>query len=552
MISENFIKIYENSFRENWDLPALTDYIAGKTLTYGELSRDIARLHVLFKQCQIHKGDKIAVIGKNTPSWITVFMATITYGAIIVPVLQEFNPNDVQHIINHSEAVLLFSSDSIWESLEMDNMKSLRAAISLNDMRLLAERDGENMHSFLRGLSRRFRTVYPHGFNKNTIKYADLDNNKVLVLNYTSGTTGFSKGVMLTGNNLAGNVVFGIESRLHYSGSKCLSFLPLAHAYGCAFDMLVPLAVGTHVTLLGKIPSPKILIKAMSEVKPNLVICVPLILEKIYRKQILPMITKGVMRWALAIPFLDSQIYTQIRKKLIDAFGGRFTQVIVGGAPLNAEVEEFLHKIKFPFTVGYGMTECAPLISYTFWSDFIPRSSGRILPRIMECKVTSSDPQNIPGEICVRGENVMKGYYKNEKATEEVIDSEGWLHTGDMGIIDQDGYLFIKGRCKNMILSSNGQNIYPEEIEDKLNNMPYISESIVIEKEGKLVALIYPDFDLVNEEKITDEKLDELMTANLKEINQQLPAYSQLNTYKLYNEEFEKTPKRSIKRFLYQ
>lgn len=551
MISENFIKIYENSFRENWDLPALTDYIAGKTMTYGDLSRDIARLHVLFKQCQIHKGDKIAVIGKNTPSWITIFMSAVTYGAIIVPVLQEFNPNDVQHIINHSEAVLLFSSDSIWESLEMDNMKTLRAAISLNDMRLLAEKDGENIGTFMRGLSRRFRKVYPHGYNKNLIKYPDFDNDKVLVLNYTSGTTGFSKGVMLTGNNLAGNVVFGIESKLHYSGSKCLSFLPLAHAYGCAFDMLVPLAVGTHVTLLGKIPSPKILLKAMSEVKPNLVICVPLILEKIYRKQILPMITKGVMRWALAIPFLDSQIYIQIRKKLIDAFGGRFTQVIVGGAPLNAEVEEFLHKIKFPFTVGYGMTECAPLISYTFWSEFIPRSSGRVLPKIMECKVASVDPQNIPGEICVRGENVMKGYYKNEKATEDVIDSEGWLHTGDMGTVTEDGTIFIRGRYKTMILSSNGQNIYPEEIESKLNNMPFVMESLVVERPGGLVAIVYPDYEAMDSVGLSNDQLPETMEQIRGELNKIVAPYEHISKIQLIANEFEKTPKRSIKRYLY-
>lgn len=551
MMQENIIKIYEKSFRENWELPALTDYSEGKTLTYADLSRDIARLHILFKQCQIHRGDKIALIGKNTSTWVTVFMASITYGAIIVPILQEFNPHDVQHIINHSEAVMLFTSDNIWDSLDMENMKKIRAAISLNGLRLLSEREGENIRAFMRGLTRRFKAVYPRGFDTNCVKYTELENNKVFVLNYTSGTTGFSKGVMITGNNLAGNIVFGIKSKLHFQSSQCLSFLPLAHAYGCAFDMLVPLAVGTHITLLGKIPSPKILIKAMSEVKPNLVICVPLILEKIYRKQILPMITKGVMRWALAIPYLDVKIYAQIRKKLIDAFGGRFEQVIVGGAPLNAEVEDFLYKIKFPFTVGYGMTECAPLVSYTHWQEFVPHSSGRILPDIMECKVISEDPQNMPGEIFVRGENVMKGYFKNEEASDRILDEEGWLHTGDMGTVSEDGTISIRGRYKTMILSSSGQNIYPEEIEAKLNNMPFVMESLVVERSGKLIALVYPDYESMDIIGLSNEQLPETMEQIRKDLNKIVAPYENISKMQLIATEFEKTPKRSIKRYLY-
>ena len=338
------------------------------------------------------------------------------------------------------------------------------------------------------------------------------------MINYTSGTTGFSKGVMLTGNNLGGNVCFGISSKLHFSGSKCLSFLPLAHAYGCAFDLLVPLAVGTHITLLGKIPSPKILLKALEEVKPNLIICVPLILEKIYRKQILPMLNKRPLKWALNVPLLDSRIYGQVRKKLVDAFGGRFEQVIVGGAPLNAEVEAFLHRIKFPFTVGYGMTECGPLISYTHHSEFIPRSSGRILEGYMQVKIDSSDPELIPGEICVRGENVMAGYYKNQEATEKMIDKDGWLHTGDMGTVNNDDTIFIKGRYKTMILGASGQNIYPEEIESKLNNMPFIMESLVIEKDGRLVALVYPDYEAVDDYGIANEDLPVVMNKSLKYI----------------------------------
>ena len=456
MIPENFIKLYESSFRENWDLPALTDYNEQRTLTYEDMAREIAKLHILFRHCQIRRGDKIALVGKNTSNWCIAFMATVSYGAILVPILQEFNPHDIHHIINHSDSVLLFVGDHIWENIEMEKLPEVRAAISLQDFSCLVQRDGEEIAKCLREMKRKFKATYPNGFNREDIKYADLDNDKVILINYTSGTTGFSKGVMLTGNNLAGNVMFGVRSHLHYKGSKCISFLPLAHAYGCAFDLLVPLAVGTHITLLGKIPSPKILLKALEEIRPNLIICVPLILEKIYKKQIQPLLNKTPMRWALNIPILDSRIYGQVRKKLIDAFGGRFEEVIVGGAPINREVETFLHKIKFPFTVGYGMTECAPLISYTPHREFRPGSSGRTLFGYVETKIDSLDPENIPGEICVRGEHVMKGYYKNEEATKAVLDEDGWLHTGDMGTISADGTIFIKGRSKTMILTSNG------------------------------------------------------------------------------------------------
>ena len=434
----------------------------------------------------------------------------------------------------------------------MEKLPEVRAAISLQDFSCLVQRDGEEIAKCLREMKRKFKATYPNGFNREDIKYADLDNDKVILINYTSGTTGFSKGVMLTGNNLAGNVMFGVRSHLHYKGSKCISFLPLAHAYGCAFDLLVPLAVGTHITLLGKIPSPKILLKALEEIRPNLIICVPLILEKIYKKQIQPLLNKTPMRWALNIPILDSRIYGQVRKKLIDAFGGRFEEVIVGGAPINREVETFLHKIKFPFTVGYGMTECAPLISYTPHREFRPGSSGRTLFGYVETKIDSLDPENIPGEICVRGEHVMKGYYKNEEATKAVLDEDGWLHTGDMGTISADGTIFIKGRSKTMILTSNGQNIYPEEIESKLNNMPYVSESLVILQQDKLVALVYPDNDDAFAHGLKHADIERAMEENRIELNKQLPAYSQITRCKLYPEEFEKTAKKSIKRFLYQ
>lgn len=551
MIEENFIKIYEKSFKENWDLPALTDYNTRETFTYGEVAEQIARLHLLFKYCQIRRGDKIALVGRNTPRWCIAFMATVSYGAIIVPILQDFNANDVQHIVNHSDSVLLFAGDLIWENLEVDKLSQLRATISLVDYTCLDQRDGECITQCLGDMDKLFKKAYPKGFTRDDVRFAELTNDKVILINYTSGTTGFSKGVMLTGNNLRGNVCFGISSKLHFSGSKCLSFLPLAHAYGCAFDLLVPLAVGTHITLLGKIPSPKILLKALEEVKPNLIICVPLILEKIYRKQILPMLNKRPLKWALNVPLLDSRIYGQVRKKLVDAFGGRFEQVIVGGAPLNAEVEAFLHRIKFPFTVGYGMTECGPLISYTHHSEFIPRSSGRILEGYMQVKIDSSDPELIPGEICVRGENVMAGYYKNQEATEKVIDKDGWLHTGDMGTVNNDDTIFIKGRYKTMILGASGQNIYPEEIESKLNNMPFIMESLVIEKDGRLVALVYPDYEAVDDYGIANEDLPVAMEEIRKNLNKEVAPYEQIAKIHLYPTEFEKTPKRSIKRYLY-
>ena len=550
---EKLLEIYAQSFKDNWELPALTNYITKDTITYGEFAKTIARYHILFKECGIKQGDKIALLGKNTPSWIQIFFATITYGAVIVPVLNEFNPQDAQHIVNHSDSVLLFVNKSIWESIEFDNLPKIKAAFSLDNNDLLAESeesDGSVINA-MRNLSSLFNAQYPNGFRREDIAYPDVDSNALAVINYTSGTTGFSKGVMLSYNNLCGNVIYGLNANLHFRGSRCVSFLPLAHAYGCAFDMLVPLAIGTHVTLLGKLPSPKILVKAMSEIRPNLVICVPLILEKIYRKQIVPMITKQTIRWALAIPFIDTAIYSQIRKKLIEAFGGNFEEVIVGGAPLNKEVEDFLHKIKFPFTVGYGMTECGPLISHTPWREFIPTSSGRTLPGIMESKILSEDPENIPGEICVRGENRMQGYYKNQEATDLVLDDEGWLHTGDMGTRSADGTIFIKGRSKTMILSSNGQNIYPEEIESKLNNMPYVSESLVVERNSRLVALVYPDYEAMDANGIGAYQLRDIMEQVRKDLNKLVAPYEKIDKIQLIANEFEKTPKRSIKRYLY-
>lgn len=546
----NFIKIYEKSFIENWNLPALTDYVTGKTIPYSDLATSIAKLHLFYEGIGLKQGDKVAICGKDSVNWVLIYMATVTYGAVIVPILAEFNPVDITHIVNHSEARLFFVSETVWEPMEPDKLLNVRGVLKIDNITVLHERNGEEMISHLRGLTRRFRRAYPKGYSSEDIKYVHRDNSEVAEINYTSGTTGFSKGVMLTGGNLAGNVCFGMETMLHFRSSRALAFLPLAHAYGCAFDMLTPLAVGSHVTLLGKTPSPRVLLKALAEVKPNLVICVPLILEKIYKNQILPMISKGTMRWTLAVPLLDQYIYSKIRRKLIDAFGGEFEEVIVGGAPLNHEVEEFLYKIKFPFTVGYGMTECGPLISYTPWRKFKVGSSGRTLPD-MEAMIMSDDPENIPGEICVRGANVMKGYYKNPEATAAVMTPEGWLKTGDMGTKNPDGTLYLRGRSKTMILSASGQNIYPEEIEAKLNNMPFVAESLVVERDGKLAALVYPDYEALDRFDVSINDMDDTMENIRKELNNLVAPYERIAKIILMPNEFEKTPKRSIKRFLY-
>ena len=551
---DHILKIYQNSFRNNWDLPALTDYGSQEVMTYADFARRIARLHLFYRQIGLKPGDHVALLGKNSASWVVMFIGTITYGATIVPILADFNPHDAQHIVNHSDARVLFVNSSIWETLDFEEMPELKAAVSLETRQVLAEREteGHQMPSrIIRNLTRKFKATYPKGFRREDVVYPEIDAENTAILNYTSDTTGFSKGVMLTYDNIAGNVNYGIVSRLHYEGSRALSFLPLAHAYGCAFDMLVPLAVGTFITIFGKAPTPKLLLKAFSEVKPNLVICVPLILEKIYRKQIVPMITKRAIRWALAVPFIDNAIYAKIRNKLVEAFGGQFEEVIIGGAPLNSEVEQFLYRIKFPFTVGYGMTECGPLISHTPWRSFVPSSCGRTLP-CMESKIMGSkNPETEPGEICVRGQDRMKGYYKAPDITAATIDEEGWLHTGDMGTRAADGTLFIKGRYKTMILSASGQNIYPEEIEAKLNNMPYVAESLVVERGKGLTAIVYPDYERMDADKVDMQALPELMEANRNELNSLVAPYERVDRIQLIPHEFEKTPKKSIKRYLY-
>ena len=559
MLQENLIKIYEKSFRENREMSALTDYFKNETFSYYEMAKEIAKLHLVFKKAGIKRGDKIALIGRNNPRWCITYIGTITYGAVIVPILQDFTPADVIHIINHSESRLLFLGDNFWDVIEEDQIRQIEAVFSLTDFHVIYERDGKSLTKFQRDILKNYRSKYPRGFSINDIKYPEVPNDQVILLNYTSGTTGYSKGVMLTANNLTGNVVFAMsavntQTGNHYfqQGGRTLSFLPLAHAYGCAFDFLAPLAVGGHITLLGRIPSPKILLEAMAVVKPTVICCVPMILEKVYRKQVLPMLEKGPMSIAVKIPLLNTAIYSVIRKKLMDAFGGNVSIFIVGGAPMNQETESFLMKIRFPITIGYGMTECAPLISFTPDNEFKPGSCGRYLKELLEVKIDSADPEHTAGEILVRGEHVMKGYYKNDKDTQKVLDADGWLHSGDMGTMDPDGTLYIRGRSKTMILSGNGQNIYPEEIEDKLNNMYLVLESLVIDVgEGRLRAMVVPDYEQAEAEGVDKNDLPEIMQNNLKELNTQLAAYERVAEIVLYPTEFEKTPKRSIKRYLY-
>ena len=553
MLQENLIRIYQESFRNNRELPALTDYFKKETFSYYEMAKEIAKLHMLFEQCGIQKGDKIALIGRNNPRWVIAYIATITYGAVIVPILQDFNPNDINHIINHSESKIIFLGDNFWAVIDEDRVKGIKAAFSLTDYRCIFERDGEDITTFQRNIIKHYRVRYPQGFSAGDIVYPEVGNDEVCLLSYTSGSTGFSKGVMLTINSLTTQLMYVLPKKYHFRGSRVLCFLPLAHAFGAAIDMLCSLGAGTHITLLGRIPSPKILIEAMAEVRPHVICSVPMIIEKVVKKQIFPIIGSGLMKTALQIPIIDNVLYGQIRKKLTTTLGGEFYEFIVGGAPLNADVEEFLHRIKFPITVGYGMTECGPLISHRLYTDgYVPGSAGQLLTDFCECKVLSPDPEHIPGEILIRGEQVMKGYYKNPEATAEAIDEEGWLHTGDMGTIDKENNIFLRGRSKTMILMAGGQNIYPEEIEAKLNNLAYVLESLVVEREGKLVALVVPDYEQLDAAGILNSQLESVMADTLKELNTLVGNYEKVSQIELRPTEFEKTPKKSIKRFLYR
>ena len=551
MIKENFIQYLEDSIRKNWDLPALTDYKGG-TFYYKDVARKIKRIHLMFEQCNVKKGDKVALIGKNSANWAMTYLSVVSYGAVVVPVLSDFHPNDMHHIVNHSDSVILFVDETIWENLDESSMPELRAIISLSDYSVLIEGNKEKVKKNFSKLNDIYINKFgQEGVSQDQFELEKVSNGNTGVLNYTSGTTGFSKGVVLPLNSLAANIRYALHNMPLNSGDNIVSFLPLAHTYGCAFEFLWPLVVGCHIHFLTRTPSPKIIINAFQEIKPAIVIAVPLIIEKIYKKQILPTISKKTIKALLNIPFVNRGIHQKINKKLTDAFGGNFKEVVIGGAPLNKDVEQFLTKIKFPFSTGYGMTECGPLISYANWDKRKKGASGKLVD-MLEIKIDSNDPYNEVGEILVRGENLMKGYYKNKQDTEKALDEESWLHTGDLGIIDKDKYIYIKGRSKSLILGPSGENIYPEEIESKLNNLYYVQESLVLQNGNKLIALVYPDYEKADQEGIHDEgELQKIIEENKDEINLELPKFKQLAGVKLHPTEFEKTPKKSIRRYLY-
>ncbi len=547
---KSFIALLEKSIKKNWDANSLTDY-KGVTYQYKDVARKIEKLHIIFEESGVKPGDKIAICGRNMSHWGVTFLATVTYGAVIVPILHEFKPDQVHNIVNHSEAKLLFVGDVVWEGLDESAMPDLEGVILVNDFSLLVSRT-EKLTYAREHLNELFGKKFPKNFRKEHINYYKDSPEELLVLNYTSGTTSFSKGVMIPARALWSNMMFAFNALTMKSGDRLVSMLPMAHMYGLAFEFLYQFCAGVQVFFLTRMPSPKIILQAFAEVKPTLVIAVPLIIEKIIKKNVLPKLETPTMKFLMHVPLLNDKIRAKVREQLMNAFGGEFYEIVVGGAAFNQEIEAFMRSIDFPYTVGYGMTECAPLICYEDWKKFKPGSCGKAVTN-MEVKVLSADPANIPGEIICRGDNVMLGYYKNEEATKEVIDADGWMHTGDLGVIDEEGNVTIKGRSKNMLLGPSGQNIYPEEIEDKLNNMPYVNESIVIQAlDGKLAALIYPDFELAFANGMTEKQVEEQMEANRVAVNTQIAAYEQIARVKIYHEEFEKTPKKSIKRFLYQ
>ena len=547
---KSFIALLEKSIKKNWDADSLTDY-KGVTYQYKDVARKIEKLHIIFEESGIKPGDKIAICGRNMSHWGVTFLATVTYGAVIVPILHEFKPDQVHNIVNHSEAKLLFVGDVVWEGLDEGAMPNLEGVILVNDFSLLVSRT-EKLTYAREHLNELFGKKFPKNFRKEHINYYKDSPDELLVLNYTSGTTSFSKGVMIPARALWSNMMFAFQALTMKKGDRLVSMLPMAHMYGLAFEFLYQFCAGVQVFFLTRMPSPKIILQAFAEVKPSLVIAVPLIIEKIIKKNVLPKLETPTMKFLMHMPFISDKIRAKVREQLMSAFGGEFYEIVVGGAAFNQEIEAFMRSIEFPYTVGYGMTECAPLICYEDWKKFKAGSCGKAVAN-MEVKVLSADPANIPGEIICRGDNVMLGYYKNEEVTQEVLDADGWMHTGDLGVIDEEGNVTIKGRSKNMLLGPSGQNIYPEEIEDKLNNMPYVNESIVIQAlDGKLAALIYPDFELAFANGMTEKQVEEQMEANRVAVNQQIAAYEQIARVKIYHEEFEKTPKKSIKRFLYQ
>lgn len=547
MIKERLVGYIEQSIIQNWNIEALSNF-REKGYTYREIASKILRLHIYFKELGIKEGDKIALVGRNSANWCVVYLAAVTYGAVIVPVLPDFRPEDHMNIINHSDSRILFVDDKIWESLDFEKIGGIMSVVSLENFSHIVSRRGEWEKAYA-ALDEKFRSAWPD-LKPEDIKFSDVTNDKLAVISYTSGTTGFSKGVMITHNSLAANVRFAQNNMPLKPGDPVVSFLPLAHTYGCAFEFLFPFTYGCHITILSKTPSPQIVLQAFGEIKPRLILSVPLVIEKIYKKQILPVTSKPAMKVLLAIPGINRILFSKIREKLTHSFGGRFMEIVIGGAAFNADTEKFFRKIGFRFTVGYGMTECGPLISYASWDTTRLGASGRAVDTL-EVRIDSPDQEKQVGEIILRGENVMTGYYKNEEATKAVIDEDGWLHTGDLGVIDSEGNIYIKGRCKSMILGPSGKNIYPEEIESLFNNQKFITESLVIAEEHKLIALIFPDYEQVKKEGLTDEQLIETLEEAKKAVNARVPDYMSVSKVRIHPEEFAKTPKRSIKRFMY-
>ena len=541
---------FQDSIRKNWDLPAFTD-LGGSTMSYKDVARKIAKLHLLFKEVGIEPGDKIALCGKNSSMWCVAFLATMTYGAVIVPILPDFKSDNVQHLINHSDAKLAIIDDAKWEELNPESMPKLIGTLSVKDFSLINsnnKKPGETRAH----LNELFGKRYPDRFTKEDVNYYVDSRDELCMISYTSGSTGFSKGVMLPFRSIWSNVQYCLNYLPTEPGDGVVCMLPLAHMYGLTIDMLRPFVSGNHIYIVTRTPSPRIIMDAFAKVRPRYIVTVPLIIEKIIKTRVFPLLDKPLMKLLMKVPFVDEHLLNKVLVSLRDTFGGNLEQIIIGGAGLNREVEEFLRKCGFPYTVGYGMTECGPLISYASASNNRMASCGKIVDRI-EARIDSPDPATIPGVLHVKGDNVMLGYYKNQDATDSTFDKDGWMTTGDICNLDEDGYLYIRGRDKNMILGASGQNIYPEEIEDKLNNLPYVSESLIVDGgEGRLIALIYPDLENATAQGMGEKEIKELMEENIKTLNSNLPAYSQVQRIKIYDEEFEKTPKRSIKRYLYQ
>lgn len=542
-------KLLEKSFRENWDRPALSNY-KGQDLAYRDVARRIAKLHIAFEQCGLEKGDKVAICSRNQANWGVSFLAALTYGAVPVPILHEFKPGNIHYLVNHSEAKVLFVDDVIWENLSEAEMPGLYVVVQINNFNFLYSKT-EEMSQVRLHLNESFGHRYPNNFGPEDLDYYEDKADELALINYTSGTSGFSKGVMVPYRALWSNIEFAHVQAMPQldNNTEVVSMLPSAHMYGMMFEFLFEMSVGAHVHFLTRVPSPKIIMQAFADIKPHIIIAVPLIIEKVYKSKLKPILDRNKM--IMNLPIIDKVIQKKILQELVNAFGGRFYEVIIGGAAFNPEVERFFHKIGFPFTVGYGMTECAPIIGYADWKDAKLYSCGRQVLN-MQIRIDSPDPQNIPGEVLVKGANVFLGYYKNEEATKSVLGEDGWFHTGDMGVMDSDGYLFLKGRSKCMILGPSGQNIYPEEIEGVVNNVTYVVDSLVIEDHGALVSLIYPDYHQAELDGLSKSQLEAKLVETLPEINKQIPNYAKISKMEFMPEDFERTPKRSIKRYLYQ